>query len=393
MTMQKYCSFCNMLFFGCMLSMSTASANFFIEVDQEDQPAIATSNDLIFVYSDVVYTPDGLFVIAAAGDALVTFSRDPETGALEPVFALDEPSLGLEFSARVLEYDAEGGFLYVRGQFGFTAVDDPSLGLDHLIKLQFDSSNGMLSFVEALNDPDGLIDNILSDFDLTDDGQFLVVGSPSNITIDSKLHLIDASSMNIVDSIENSEEQTLLPNFIQAPLTLSADNRFIYMVGVQDNSQDDFTDAVGIAVVALDTENQSMEVIQTIPIELFEGDPDTVDLTNIPALIEARDVIATADGRFVYTDGATDRVDSNTSGDDFEAVGLWRVESDGSLTFQRSYDRAALLSGFPDVNRVLRTGERLVLSPGDQEFLYVADRVGVAPVSYTHLTLPTICSV
>jgi len=89
-------------------------------------------------------------------------------------------------------------------------------------------------------------------------------------------------------------------------------------------------------------------------------------------------VVATADGRFVYTDGSSDMEVSNTRSDEFEAVGLWSVESDGSLTFQRSYDRRVLLND-PEINRSLRNGERLALSPGNQDFLYVADAIGASP--------------
>jgi len=183
----------------------------------------------------------------------------------------------------------------------------------------------------------------------------------------SALNLVDTENMSVVASVENTPDELLLPGFVNTVVALSPDERFVYMVGTASRSGS----IVGMAVVALDMENNSLEVIQSIPVEEFEGDADT-DVSQLPALAQAFGVVATADGQFVYTDAEIDAVDSNTSADDVTAIGLWRVTSDGTLAFQRSYDRATLLSEFSDPNR-RSTGSGIMLSPGNEDFLYIAD--------------------
>jgi len=251
MSVQKIFNLFSAFLIGMVFSISTASANFFIEADQEDVPAFVDLDEIIFTYRDVVHTSDGLFVIV--------FSRDPETGALEPVSSFDpfffDESGSFAFSANKLAYDDERSFLYASGQFGFLNADDqvdPRLdGLNRLIKLQLDTSTGMLSFVDSLDDPDDLALAVNTGFVLTDDGQLLVVGVTNSQEDDSILLLIDASSMTILDALENTDDLRLLPSYINAPVTLSPDNQFVYMAGAQDSG-----DTVGLAVVALDAENK-----------------------------------------------------------------------------------------------------------------------------------------
>ena len=181
MAVQKLVSLLSALFFGAMFSISTANANFFVEVDR-DSVRDVVNTQLPNSNSDVIHTPDGRFVILATLSSIVVYSREPETGALEQVFTLDEFSFdesgNFAFSTPVMTYDAERGFLYIRGQFGFpisdTATNPALAGLFDIMKLQFDSSTGMLSFVDVLVDPDNLVfGNGAAGIALTNDGQFL----------------------------------------------------------------------------------------------------------------------------------------------------------------------------------------------------------------------------
>jgi len=105
MIFKKYFLLLGTLFFGAVFSISTVSANFFIEVDR-DNVRSSVNTQLPNSNSDIIHTPDGRFVFLATLASIVVYSRDPETGALEPIFTIDELSFDesgdFAFSARTL---------------------------------------------------------------------------------------------------------------------------------------------------------------------------------------------------------------------------------------------------------------------------------------------------
>ena len=80
MTFKKYVFLLGTLFFGAVFSISTASANFFIEVDR-DSVRSSVNTQLPNSNSDIIHTPDGRFVFLATLSSIVVYSRDGIAGS------------------------------------------------------------------------------------------------------------------------------------------------------------------------------------------------------------------------------------------------------------------------------------------------------------------------
>ena len=361
------------LLLGCI----TANAAFFDDVDEEIPSGNPDGGALLLRNS--ITSPDGRFTYLAASESISIFSRDTNTGNLTETGVLNGASYPggtatVDVSPENIAISTDGNFLYMAGIFGYsgsTEGDAPIQRQETVVKFDRDSETGMLSFNDHV-DLGVRFRKSLSDIALTRDGRSLIFAGATGQLESTEVYLVNTLNMESqFVLLDDQSDISVLPgssNLLK--IALSADELSIYLGGPVTNRNKEAVPA--LTVLDFDRDANRLSVKQTLIEDYYEGLDTDVDISSDNVLNSMASINATDDGRFVYTVASIRTAVVNNSSSK-EAIGLWRVEADGTLSLVRSMDKQELINDVIGGDRQFSSVTDLELSPNGNHFLYAAE--------------------
>ena len=211
-----------------------------------------------------------------------------------------------------------------------------------------------------------------SNIALSRDGRSLIFAAANGQLESTEVYLVNTLNMESQFMlVDDQAEASVLPGSASfLTVALSADGQSIYLDGPVINRSKEPVPA--LAVIDFNRDTNRLSVKQTLIEDYYEGLDTDVDISSDNVLNSMASINATDDGRFVYTVASIRTAVVNNSSSK-EAIGLWRVEADGTLSLVRSMDKQELINDVIGGDRQFSSVTDLELSPNGNHFLYAAE--------------------
>jgi len=362
---------------GLCLSIPTITANAAFFDDVNEVVAANTPDVGSTILKRSVTSPDGRFTYVSGLNEIFIFSRDAATGSLTQTDIINPSSFpgdagSVSFSPEDMLISPDGSFLYMSGFFGgIQPTGDTQIPVQSsVIKFNRDSESGTLSF-DSFLDLSAQTSKSILEIALSDDGQRLLVARANGLEGESEVYLVNTANMESQFLLgDNQNTNSVLPTSTVLHMALSPDNQTLYLAGPQSSQRKE--PFVGLAVIDVDRDNNRLSVRQSLNVEYYVPSDTRVDLSTLRVLAGIESIIASDDGAYVYTLGEIG-VNTELNSAAIEAIGVWQVEVDGSLSLVRSLDKQELVYDVVGGTGEFSFASQLKLSPNGNNFLYVVE--------------------